>query len=437
MTQKKTAKNNLKFHDVAEIEVLRKILTSFTKATGLKAFVVDTKGETLVTSDKNHEYCEFCNLVRSSDQGLKKCKNSYARAGLEASKYGKPYIFRCHAGLVVWAAPIVIEEEHVGAICCGQVLMWEPEDYFWEEIEEMTKGLPINVEQLIVYAKQLEVLSAERVQGAADLLFIVSNYIMKTGVLTLSQRREISQQQARLSEEIQARKVLEDALKIMEDISVQGNFLEKERELIALVRRGDRRGALKALDELLADILQNYSDSGDFKVRTLELLVILSRAAVEGGAKVKTLLDIKSQYISEFSKLKNIEEICYWISQAIEQFMACIEEGKDVHNLHVVQKAGEYLHTHFREKINIQDVARAVYLSPCHLSKVFKQELGCTIMEFLTKIRIEEAKRMLRDPQYSVIQVANALGFKDPGYFTKVFKRSEGITPSQYREKAI
>ena len=65
------------------------------------------------------------------------------------------------------------------------------------------------------------------------------------------------------------------------------------------------------------------------------------------------------------------------------------------------------------------------------------KELGCTIMEFLTKIRIEEAKKMLRDPQYNVVQVADALGFKDPGYFTKVFKKSEGITPSQYRDKAI
>jgi len=437
MTRNVGNQNNIKFHEVAEIPVLKKVLSSFSKATGLRAFVVDPQGETLVTSEENEEYCSFCNLVRSSPEGVEKCKRTYARAGLEASKYGKPYIFRCHAGLVVWAAPILIKEEYAGAICCGQVLMWEPEDFFWEEIEEMTKDLPVDIKQLIAYAKQLEVLSAERVQGAADLLFIVSNYIMKTGVTTLTQRREICEHQARLSEEIQARKVLETALKKLEDITVQGYSLDKERKLISLVRRGDKRGAMKALDDLLADILQNYSDLGEFKVRILELLIILSRAALEGGAKAKRLSLLNSQYIEEISKLKRTEELCHWVTKAIEQFIASIEEGNDIHNLHVVQKAGEYLKKHYREKITVKDVARSVYLSPCHLSKVFKQELGCTIMEFLTRVRIEEAKKMLRDPQYNVVQVADALGFKDPGYFTKVFKKSEGITPSQYRDKAI
>ena len=428
---------NPQFHEIIEIDVLKQILFSFSKATGLKAFVVDLQGEVVVTPEDRQEYCNFCLLVRSSTKGVRKCKRTYARAGLEASKYGKPYIFRCHAGLIVWAVPIMLGEDYAGAICCGQVLMWEPEDFFWEEIEEMTKGLDIKTSELIACAKQLEVLSAKRVQAAADLLFVVANYVMKTGMLTLKQRREISQQQACLSEEIQARKVLEDALKKMDDISVRGYSLEKERELISLVRRGDKRGALKLLDELLADTLQKFTDIGQFKVRILELLVMLSRAAVEGGAKAKKLLTLNSQYIEKFATIKRTEELCYWISKVTEQFIASIDEGKDIHNLQVVQKAGEYLRTHYSKKISVEDVARAVYLSPCHLSKIFKEELGCTIMEYLTKIRIEEAKKMLSNPKYNIIQVASILGFKDPGYFTKVFKRSEGITPSQFREKAF
>ena len=52
-------------------------------------------------------------------------------------------IFRCHAGLVLWAAPLMVEGEHVATIICGQVLMWEPEDFFWEEIEEYTRPLDL------------------------------------------------------------------------------------------------------------------------------------------------------------------------------------------------------------------------------------------------------------------------------------------------------
>ncbi|MDS1030191.1 PocR ligand-binding domain-containing protein [Bacillota bacterium LX-D] len=430
--------SQLEFLEVAEIKVLQQILRSFSKATGLRAFIVDAQGEILVTSEGQDKYCDFCKLVRASSCGISKCKRSYARAGFEASKYGQPYIFRCHAGLIEWAAPILIEDKYIGAIICGQVLMWEPEDFFWEEIEDMTRGLDLDVSTLIESAKKLEVLSGEKIQAAADLLFVVANHVMQTGLITLRQREAISEQQAKLNEEIQARKNLEEALKKIDSLSVRGYSLEKEQELICLVRKGDKAGVDKLLNKILAEILQRFSgDENGIKARTLELMVILSRAAIEGGAMLKTVLALNSEYVKQFSELKSSEDIFQWIDKAILSFVAAVEEGKDVRNLQVVQRAGDYMRNNYSKKIAVEDVAQAVYLSPCHLSKIFKQELGCTIMEFLTKIRIEEAKKLLRNPQYNVIQVADELGFKDPGYFTKVFKRSEGITPSQYREKAL
>ncbi|WP_227762005.1 PocR ligand-binding domain-containing protein [Zhaonella formicivorans] len=430
--------NRHQIQELGEESVLRQILSSFSKATGLQASIVDSQGETIVTSEKEEKYCEFCQMVRTSETGVYKCKRSYARAGLEASKYGKPYIFRCHAGLIAWAAPILIEENYLGAIVCGQVLAWEPEDFFWEEIKEMTRGLGVDVSKLIECAQKLEVLSGEKIQAAADLLFVVANHIMKTGMITLQQRRAISEQQARLGEEIQARKKLEEALKKMDSLSVRGYSLEKERELVSRVRQGDGAGALRLLNEILAEILQRYlGNVKEVKARILELVVLISRAAVEGGASLKQLLALNSQYVEEFTRLTTVEEACHWIENVTQQFIICIEESKGSRNLQVIQKAGDYMRNNYRKKITLEDVAQAVYLSPCHLSKIFKQELGCTIMEFLTKIRIEEAKKLLRDPKYNVIQVADDLGFRDPGYFTKVFKRSEGITPSQYREKAF
>ncbi|NLC38124.1 MAG: helix-turn-helix domain-containing protein [Clostridia bacterium] len=424
--------------DIVEIKVLQQILLSFSKATGLRASIVDAQGELLVMPGGKEAYCDFCRLVRQSAKGIFKCKRSYAQAGIEASKYGKPYIFRCHAGLIVWAAPLLIEEQYAGAIVCGQVLMWEPEDFFWEEIEDMTRGLDLDARQLIEYAQKLEVLSAERVQAAADLLFVVANYVMKTGMITLQQRRAISEQQAKLGEEIQARKVLEKALKRIETLSARGYSLEKEEEFVCRVRKGDKNGAFRVLNEILSGILQHFSgNTSEAKARILELLVIISRAAVEGGAPVKTLLSLNSQYVEEFTKLATMEDLCHWIVKVTERYIHSVEEGKSLRKVQVVQKAGNFIRNNCREKITVADVARAVYLSPCHLSKIFKQEMGCTIIEFLNKVRMEEAKKLLRNPKFNVVQVAYDLGFKDPGYFTKVFKRSEGITPSEFREKAL
>jgi two-component system response regulator YesN len=58
-------------------------------------------------------------------------------------------------------------------------------------------------------------------------------------------------------------------------------------------------------------------------------------------------------------------------------------------------------------------------------------------MEYLTQVRVEEAKRMLKDPKYNVMQVAEGSGFEDPAYFTRVFKKLEGITPSRFKQYAL
>lgn len=429
---------NMQLKDFVHEDILQQILSSFTKATGLRAVIVDQQGTNRIVPKNAPDDCGFCRLVRSTDQGRYKCQRSYARAGKEAAKYGEPYIFRCHAGLVEWAAPIILEERLIGSVICGQVLMWEPEDFFWEEIGEMLSGLEVDVQALVKEAKRLEVVSADKVQAAADLLFVVANHITKTGAITLQQRREIAEQQARLGEELQARKVLEQAMKRVEAHSFRVYSLEKEQELITRVRKGDRNGSYRLLNELLADILQKYAgDAKEVKARVLELLVVLSRAAVEGGANLKTLLSLNSQYVEELAKVEGVENLCLWILKITQKFVDAVDESKDIKNLQVIQKAAEYMRVNYTEKLTIDDIAKAVYLSPCYLSKLFKQELGCTIMEFLTKVRVEEAKRLLKNPRYTVMQVASQIGFDDPSYFTKVFKRSEGITPSQYKRKAL
>lgn len=357
---------------------------------------------------------------------------------MEAAKYGEPYIFRCHAGLIAWAAPILLDEQHVGSIICGQVLMWEPEDYFLEEIEDMVKSLDVDFTAVKLAAAQLDVMSADRVQAAADLLFVVANQIMKSGMLVLEQRRRIAAQQARLGEEIQARKHAEAAMRRVESRSLRIYSLDKEHQLIAKVRNGDCPAAEQQLDKLLADILEKHSEDIDtVKTRIVELLVIISRAAVDGGADLSEVLKLNSQYYHELLEKYDPDEICLWIKKVLQTFMERVDDAKGRKNLQVIQKAAEYMKQNYREKVTIDDIARAVYLSPCYLSRIFKQELGCTLMEYLTQLRVDKAKAMLRNPKYNVMQVATEIGFDDPSYFAKVFKKSEGVTPSQFRQKAL
>ncbi|MHB8075501.1 PocR ligand-binding domain-containing protein [Desulfosporosinus fructosivorans] len=418
------------------LNMLEKMLCSFSKSTGLKAILVDTRGNTLVSTDHEIKDCSFCRKIRSDSSGMRKCQRSYAQACTEAAKYGEPYIFRCHAGLIMWSAPIVLNE-YVFSIICGQVLMWEPEDYFLEEIEEMVKGLNVDVSAVKWAAAQLEVMSSDKVQAASDLLFIVANQIMKSGMIVLEQRRNITAQQARLAEEIQARKRSEVAMRTIESRAFSINSLDKEHELKSLVRNGKKRAAHQVLENLLVDIIEINSEQIDtVKTRVVELVVIISRAAVDGGADLSVILQQNSLFYLELLKITKTEEICLWARGMLETFMNQ-DINKDQKNILAIQKAAEYIQKNFRNKLTIEDISQVVYLSPCYVSRIFKQSLGCTLMEYLTHVRIEEAKTMLKDPKYNVMQVAEESGFEDPAYFTRVFKKIEGITPSRFKQYAL
>ena len=419
-------------------EVLEKLLRSFSRSTGLKALLVDEEGKTMITPSEGITDSYFCQMVHSDAKGIEKCRRSYARAGLEASKYGVPYIFRCHAGLIAWAAPILIDEVYAGSIICGQVLMWEPEDYFLEEIETMVTSLTVDLTQVKQAAAQLEVISGDRVQAAADLLFVVANQIMKTGMTVLDQRRRIAEQEALLGEVTQAKKKAETAARKVEARSMGLYSLDKEQQLAAKVRNAEYAQAASLLDELLADIIQkSFDDIEFFKTRVFELLVVISRAAVEGGAVLSDVLKLNAAYHRYLIDANNTSEICLCIKNELQTFIRWMEEAGNSKNLQLVQKAAEFIRQNFQKKINMVDVAEAVYLSPSYLSRIFSRELGCTLMEYLTRVRVEKAKTLLKNPKFNVMQVANQLGFDDPGYFTKVFKKSEGVTPSQFRQKAL
>ncbi|WP_206810070.1 PocR ligand-binding domain-containing protein [Paradesulfitobacterium ferrireducens] len=422
---------------LVERNLLEKMLCSFSKSTGLKAILVDTQGNTLVSTDNEIQDCRFCKMIRADELGAKKCKRSYVRACIEAAKYGEPYIFRCHAGLIMWAAPILLEE-HVGSIICGQVLMWEPEDYFLDEIEEMVKGLDVDVNAVKWSAAQLPIMSSDKVQAAADLLFIVANQIMKSGWTVLEQRRKIAAQQARLAEEIQARKRAEVAMRTLESRAFSVYSLDKEYELRTKVRNGEKQAAQQLLDHILVDIAEKHSGNIDtVKTRIVELVVIISRAAVDGGADLNDILHLNSVYYRELLEMTDTDEICLWAKSILDTFMGRVLDNKDQKNLQAIQKAADYIQRNYNKKITIDEIAQVVYLSPCYLSRIFKQSLGCTLMEYLTQIRIERAKIMLRNPKYNIMQVAEESGFEDPGYFTRVFKKIEGITPSRFKQNAL
>lgn len=426
---------NPRLLELVDKQLLKKMLSSFTSATGLRANIVDTEGRSVFGFMDAQKNCKFCQLIWQYQHGIERCQSAYVRAGKQAAKFGEPYIFRCPAGLIEWAAPLITNGEHLGSIICGQVLMWEPEKFFWIELQEMNKCLGEDLRPLMEAAKGLEVVSGKKVQAAADLLFVTANYIMKAGWESLRHRQEISCHQALLAEEIANRNTLEAQLTFhRQDLDA---YLSKERELVSKIKLGDRESAANLLHRILADFfIACGANISLTKARVLELVVIMSRAAVAGGANFDQALNINNNLVNFISKAETTDEIALVASQSLVKFMDGLTSSGRVKNHHLINQVKSFIRKNFPRNLTLEEISDSVFLSPGYLSKIFKEEFGCTVMEYVTRVRIEEAKKMLHNTMFNIDEISEKLGYSDPSYFAKVFRRAEGISPREFRKQA-
>ncbi|OMF26493.1 hypothetical protein BK133_20275 [Paenibacillus sp. FSL H8-0548] len=111
-------------------------------------------------------------------------------------------------------------------------------------------------------------------------------------------------------------------------------------------------------------------------------------------------------------------------------------EGDDKEYSLVVKKSIEYINNHFAESITLTSIADHFGLSPSYLSRLLRAESGINFVDLVAKARIEAAKRLLRNPRHKVNEVGEMVGYKEYAYFYQVFKKIEGVSPKEYKNRS-
>lgn len=126
-----------------------------------------------------------------------------------------------------------------------------------------------------------------------------------------------------------------------------------------------------------------------------------------------------------------------YLKKVLETALELRETASQKTYLSLLQEAKAYIEKNYdNEGISLNSVAASVNLSPNHFSTIFSQETGQTFIEFLTSVRMEKAKELLRSTSMKTAEVAFAVGYKDPHYFSYLFKKTQECTPREFRSKA-
>ncbi|RED63770.1 response regulator [Cohnella lupini] len=102
---------------------------------------------------------------------------------------------------------------------------------------------------------------------------------------------------------------------------------------------------------------------------------------------------------------------------------------------HVIFEIVKHVDSHYAEDLTLQNIAERFFLSREYISRKFKQQFQENLSDYIERIRMDKAKLLLMNPQYRIVQIANLVGYKDEKYFSKVFKKLEGLSPNEYRKQ--
>ena len=133
--------------------------------------------------------------------------------------------------------------------------------------------------------------------------------------------------------------------------------------------------------------------------------------------------------------LEDPERLRLWFTDKIAEACRNIQSKRSEKSGSVIGEAMRYIRENYNRDISLDEVSREVNISPYYFSKLFKDSTEQNFIEYLTKIRIEKAKEFLVKPDISIKEAGIRSGYTDPNYFSRIFKRYEGVTPSEFRER--
>lgn len=404
-----TRRGGYYFGDFLKKEILSAadgICRSLSDITNLNSFIIDKNNLSFPCGCFCCDNCSLkCNAINTHLYGLN-----------EACRWGGKYIYYCALGLVFCISPIVEDDECVGGIAIGPSVMGDYDDTVFSLDDK-------NTHEGII--RSLPCITTSQASSVSEILRHLAVSVSDSSA---------SVSVSHISNDYVLNKLYEEKL----SNDAYSYPIKYESQIHDLIAEHDQEGALALINELLGHIfLSGYFSFEDMKTRITELIVVLSRSSIDAGGNLNELFLFNNSYIQEIERCDDTDAL-YRVSGAIiHKYTDYIFNFSHIKYSDSVYKAVRYIREHISDKISINDVCSHVYLSRSSFCKIFKEQTGKSIFDYINYIKIKYAKRLLSDKSIPLVDIALLCGFEDQSYFTKVFKKYTSMSPKKYRDGTV
>ncbi len=390
------------------------VAKDYRSAYGLAVWLVDCEGRVVLPEPVS----EIENLAALS--------RTRAHSLCECVRWGEPQVFFIAPGIMSWMVPLMDRSELRGGLCAGSVFL-----------EEDTHSINASVNYLVTegaarkdaeaFVGKVPVFRQERVREAVEKLHDLFYQYSGWQPLELRRNKDRMMQQRQIAEEIHQRKVEQNRAYPYDD----------ERILLSHIRVGDRAGARRIFNKMLAAMFLYSPKQVVVRARAIEMMGYLVRAAVEDSPLMEPLLERHMKWIEQIVETQDFEDLCNVLRETLDDFMNSIFLQGANPVSPAVGRALDFIAANYTEPISLEEIAAAAGLSTFRIAHLLKETTGKTALQNIHYLRIQEARRLLETSEMSCADIAYETGFGDQSYFIKKFRKWMGITPAKYRKSIL
>lgn len=329
--------NNITLLDVIDKRTLQSLQDAFAAATGMAALATDHNGP--VTQGSN--FTDFCmNLTRKSRLGCERCNQCDLHGGDEASRTGRPAVYYCNNGLMDFAAPVIVNGQHIGSLIGGQVLPEPPDE---DKIRKIARELGIDEEKYVEAIHKVKIVPKKQIEAAANLLWQMANALSDVGyqkMLALSAHTDkdelishISGQFTTIDDRMNDVKNnihnLEKSLAAIQESSVTSTkAVESTDGIVKAIENASTQLTLIGFNASIEAKRAGVAGSG-FNVIAQEVRTLADRNTKQANEVEATLNEIKKEINDINEKIKSCNAEVQKNAEVIEQLKLLVDEASE------------------------------------------------------------------------------------------------------------
>ncbi|MGM9567418.1 MAG: PocR ligand-binding domain-containing protein [Clostridia bacterium] len=383
-------------------------------STGVECLVLTENGTKIVNPCEGKLHDQLCYCL-NKEIG-KRCINTHFEGAIRATDTESSKTYYCPMGLLHWASPIIIGGRVEAALIAGHTFL----NHSSSDLAYL-KNVTANHEELLKSYPDLKkslmespVISEERLSSLKSLLDRVAS--------TFSDSRGNSAACKDMREAF--RRHMENDTVNKAEIPWQALLEDYGQKEPAVIN--------KEMDQMIS-VLKGQTSLKQGKAALTQLVLSVYDRSLEQEGQC-FLSDRCLNVLNDLEQIKTKDELITWTQDTIPGLLEAGTIVPGIKNADMIYSALQYIEDHYSEKFSLQDIADYVHFSAPYFSKVFKKEMDVTFTKYLTNVRIEKSKLLLKNSKYALSDIPAMVGFEEQSYFTRVFRTVTGVSPGKYRE---